>query len=350
MISIIIPVYNIESCKKKFLQAINSIFDQSYQDFEVVIVNDGSTDQSLQILNALAKRDPRIYLINKENGGVESARRFGLKNAHGEYIVHMDQDDLYEKHALQKMISKMEAEEADVVVGNNIRFIFNKKFTFAPGHSPSMKSSKLILHDEFMKDYYHSYFGINDFPVNIWCKMYRRSFIESIPEPPLTGQIIEDLSYNMHVLPYAKKIYVISDILYYYRWGGYTNRHDKTILNTALIGYRLKKRQIKKWNLDDSFTISTAIELLNYLNTYFYYLIIYDNVDKNYFIKEATSVFSISEVQDSIKIVKEYDKFHREHIDAMIEYDFERLYIHEKKTARSNYKKRLLKKFLLKFS
>ena len=91
-------------------------------------------------------------------------------------------------------------------------------------------------------------------------------------------------------------------------------------------------------------------ELLNYLNTYFYYLIIYDNVDKNYFIKEATSVFSISEVQDSIKIVKEYDKYHREHIDAMIEYDFERLYIHEKKTARSNYKKRLLKKFLLKFS
>lgn len=236
LISVIMPVYNIAHIKRKFAMAVNSIIKQTWQNWELIIVNDGSKDTTKEIANHFLQKDKRIILFNKENGGVESARRYGLRLAKGEFILHLDQDDYYREDALELFYNKITLSNADIAVANRLRFIFNTHFTFGKNIPSSMKEDKVIGHDEFMNKYYHSFFGINDFPVNIWNKMYRKSFLDKIPDPPLTGQIIEDLSYNMHVLPYASKICVIPDYLYYYRWGGFTNRFDKTILDTALVG------------------------------------------------------------------------------------------------------------------
>lgn len=348
MISIIMPVYNIERKQTKLKAAIHSVLSQSLSDFELIVVNDGSSDKTEQILLELQKSDKRIQIISKENGGVESARREGLRNTKGDFILHMDQDDMYRNDALKVFLRTIEETGADVVVANNARFIFNKRFSFGKCNTPSMQSEKVINHDGFMNQYFVSFFGINDFPVNIWNKMYRKKFLDRCPEPPLTGQIIEDLSYNMHILPYAKIIAIIPDVLYYYRWGGFTNRYDKTILDTALTGYRLKTCQIEKYGKTD-FKVYTAIELLNYINTYFLESIEYNILNKDEFIIEAKRIFAVPEVVKSVSIVRDYNRYHKDYIDAMLAYDFNRLYSCEIKTNNASWKKQMLKSFLLKF-
>ena len=347
LISVIMPIYNIAKIKNKCKRAIHSIVEQTYTNWELIIINDGSTDQSVDIIKKIIKKEERIYLFSKENGGVESARRYGIKLAKGSFILHIDQDDCYRHDAFEIFLQKITETGADVAVANKMRFIFSTKYTFGKSIPLSMQRERVIRHDEFMKSYYISFFGINDFPVNIWNKMFRKSFLDSIPEPPLTGQIIEDLSYNMHILPYASKICVVPENLYYYRWGGFTNRYDKTILDTALLGYKLKRQLIDKYKLNH-FKHTTAIELLNYLNTYFNSLICYEDTTFEDFSSIFYELFKRKDVIEASEIVKKENKYHRDYIDAMLDLDSSKLYnivnINKKRTR----KRRLIKKILLK--
>ena len=346
VISVIIPVYNIEKKKKVFEVTVESVLKQSYRDFELIVVNDGSTDKTEAILHELEITDKRIRIITKENGGVESSRRTGINYAQGDFILHMDQDDRYRKDAFELFIRKIEETHADVVVANHIRFLFSPFFSFGKCNAESMQRERIIDHDTFMEKYYVSFFGMNDLPVNIWNKMYRKTFLDNIPSPPKTGHIIEDLSYNMHVLPCAKRIAVIPDVLYYYRWGGFTNRYDKSIMDTALIGYKLKMNQIEKYRLS-SFKAYTAVELLNYLNTYFYQIVEYKVFDKVGFVAEFKKVMSLPEVKEGMDIVRDYNKYHYEYADAFLNNDSERLYAYELKTKKNNLGKLFVKKLLL---
>ena len=94
-ISVVIPLYNKENAIVKTLQ---SVFDQTISDFEVVVVDDGSTDNSLEVVRAI--RDARIRVIHKENGGVSSARNVGIKAAKGQYVALLDGDDLWQPNGL----------------------------------------------------------------------------------------------------------------------------------------------------------------------------------------------------------------------------------------------------------
>lgn len=167
--------------------------------------------------------------------------------------------------------------------------------------------------------------------------------MDNIPEPPLTGLINEDLVYNMFVLPYAKRIVWINDKTYFYRWGGFISKYDSTILKTALSCYQLKQQQIQKYGRDD-FVHSTAIELLNYINTYFYENVLYLGMDKMDFIKDCQVVLKIKEVQEAIKIVKGYDQYHTKFVDAIVDKNEEKIYENQLAEKRKNRKKNLLKK------
>ena len=98
--SIIVPVYNTE---KYINETLNSVLSQNYSNFEIVCVNDGSTDGSLEILNQLSNSDNRVKVIDIKNGGPANARNVGLQNAQGEYILFLDSDDLMEQNALEKI-------------------------------------------------------------------------------------------------------------------------------------------------------------------------------------------------------------------------------------------------------
>lgn len=132
LISIIIPVYNNSKSLKRCLE---SVVNQTYKDLEIIIVNDGSTDNSLDICNEFAKKDDRIVIIDKENGGVSSARNAGLKVANGEYIGFVDGDDTINEKMYEILLDNLIGYDADVSIcsfifkfqDNSEKHYFNNK-------------------------------------------------------------------------------------------------------------------------------------------------------------------------------------------------------------------------------
>lgn len=114
LISIIVPVYNVE---KEIDKCIKSLINQTYENVEIILVNDGSTDSSLSICNSYKNKDFRIKVINKENGGLSDARNSGINISTGDYILFVDSDDWIEIDSCEKFISTMDGRNIDIVVG-----------------------------------------------------------------------------------------------------------------------------------------------------------------------------------------------------------------------------------------
>lgn len=112
-VSVIIPVYNAQGTIKRMLDSFNT---QTLTDFEVLMIDDGSTDGSGNILDAYACVDGRFKVFHKSNGGVSSARQYGMEHAQGEYVIHADSDDWVEPNMLEELYSMAKTEDADVVI------------------------------------------------------------------------------------------------------------------------------------------------------------------------------------------------------------------------------------------
>jgi len=133
--SIIIPVYNVEGYLS---QCLHSILNQTFTDFELLLVNDGSTDASLKICNDFKESDSRIIVIDKENGGASSARNEGIQNATGEYLIFVDSDDFIESQNLFSALhSKIQQHAADVILYSG------KIITLRPIRVPSLEETTI---------------------------------------------------------------------------------------------------------------------------------------------------------------------------------------------------------------
>lgn len=113
LVSVIIPVYNVE---KYLSRCLDSVICQTYSDLEILLINDGSTDESGKICDEYAKKDRRIRVIHKKNGGVSSARNIGLRHATGEYVGFIDSDDYISPHMYQCLVDNIEKEKADISI------------------------------------------------------------------------------------------------------------------------------------------------------------------------------------------------------------------------------------------
>lgn len=118
-ISIIVPVYKVE---KYLAECVNSILSQSFSDFELILVDDGSPDKCPQICDEYSQKDSRVVALHKKNGGQSSARNFGLDHAKGKYVTFVDSDDLLVENALSALYDTLLREDVDVVLGKVIRF------------------------------------------------------------------------------------------------------------------------------------------------------------------------------------------------------------------------------------
>ena len=133
-LSIIMPVYN---SKKKIRRSVNSILEQTYKDFELIIVNDGSTDNTEKVLNVLSKRDKRIKVFTQENKGPGAARNKGLENAKGKYIGFVDADDWIEKNIYKELLEVIKHKSCEVAMcdyydeNNKVKnFNYEDEYTF----------------------------------------------------------------------------------------------------------------------------------------------------------------------------------------------------------------------------
>lgn len=216
LISIIMPVYNSEKYLK---DAIESVLAQTYHNFELILIDDGSSDGSSSICDQYAKKDDRIQVIHKNNAGVCSARNQGMDIAKGDYVCFIDNDDIYDKQYLETMVAILSEQLFDIVKcgRRNIRItpelVETKKTDF------SFKESRSYTIDEFVQDYYEiKKTGCFN---SIWNGIYSVSFLKNnnirFNESVKHGN--EDLIFNYTALEYEPRIFLVKDVLYthYYR-------------------------------------------------------------------------------------------------------------------------------------
>lgn len=204
-VSIIIPVYNLEIYIE---DCINSVLEQSYSNFEAIFVNDGSSDNSANIIEKYTQIDPRIVLLNIDNGGVTNARYQGFMRSSGDYIIFLDGDDLLCKDTLSIFIDNFSEENIDIVVSS---------YTY-------ISDKGIILSDNIYDNIYLNYEQYLEFIFSEgnqgtpWGRMFKSSIIEKIAfSSPREINVREDSIMNMLIALKAHKIKIISNITYKYR-------------------------------------------------------------------------------------------------------------------------------------
>ncbi|MEI2393116.1 glycosyltransferase [Priestia megaterium] len=219
LVSVIVPVYNVEKYLKR---CIESIINQDYKNIELIIVNDGSTDNSERILEDFANVDNRICIINKENGGISSARNVGLRKAKGEFICFVDSDDWIDSSMIAKMLKVCEQEDADIVQCGYREIYENGE------------RGKIIKLEEknFIEEEITSiYFSNTDFHAVMWNKLYKKTIFNKISF--VEGKQYEDTMASFEIILKSKKIFNLPDVFYNYY------QRENSIMNTAFTEKKL---------------------------------------------------------------------------------------------------------------
>lgn len=209
-ITVIVPIYNVE---KYLSQCINSIVNQTYNNLEIILVDDGSPDNCPQLCDAFEKEDARIKVIHKGNGGLSSARNAGLEIATGDYITFVDSDDWLELNMYEVLYTNLIKEDADVSACANIGE-FGKEGTMFKQE----RLQNITVYTELREMYKHL------LPTSqptllfmVWNKLFKRDIVGDIRFQ--IGQIYEDMYFEREVLKRCKKIVYSDYVGYHYRIG-----------------------------------------------------------------------------------------------------------------------------------
>lgn len=233
-ISVIVPIYRIE---KYLPQCIESILQQSFLDFELLLIDDGSPDNCPQICDDYAKLDARVKVIHKENGGLLSARKAGLEAAEGEYISYVDGDDWVDKYYLDILYKLSEANAADLAVTGHFREFNGKIETIKPAN-PGIYNEDDIKSSILPNAIYNGEFCEHGMSTYVWNKLFRKDLLKQVlydvPNDVVMG---EDAAITYAYLAISKRLVISKVPLYYYR-----QRHDsivKSVENPKMEYYRL---------------------------------------------------------------------------------------------------------------
>lgn len=203
LISIIVPIYNVEQYLEK---CINSILNQTYTNLEIILVDDGSPDNSGKICDEYAKKDNRIKVIHKENGGISSARNTGLKVARGAYVGFIDSDDYIEKDMYEILYTNLKKESADISICSCYE-VYKDRITCTKKQGVY---TVMMPEETIMKMNSFGYFG-----VGLWDKLYKMELFQNMEFP--IGKKSEDWYVIYKLVDKAKRIVYESVPKYYYR-------------------------------------------------------------------------------------------------------------------------------------
>ncbi len=204
-ISVIIPVYNSE----KFIsECINSVLNQTYKNFEIVCVNDGSKDNSKKVIKEYIRKFPRkIKLINQNNQGSGFARNTGIENSLGKYVIFLDSDDSLDREMLEKLYKNIEKYKADVAVGG---------FQRVDETTGKVLSNDMVSHNfkyiDIKEENMDKLLFINPGPCN---KIHKRSIFENVRFTKIP--VVDDLVLMLEYIPNIKRYSFVPEVLYYYK-------------------------------------------------------------------------------------------------------------------------------------
>ena len=208
MISIIIPIYKVEQYLD---ECVTSIINQTYKDLEIILVDDGSPDYCPQMCDEWAKKDSRIKVVHKENGGLSLARNAGLAVANGEYIGFVDSDDYVDGTMYEDLMQVMNQNEKTMVVSSPI--IRNTDGVFTPYKvgTYDYKDGDTMSFSEYMK----LFLGMN-MDATVWNKLYKREFIQTMFREGRNNEDYLFMYYNVKNVFNTDKLLAVTDKAHYY--------------------------------------------------------------------------------------------------------------------------------------
>ena len=272
-VSVIIPVYNVECFLR---QCLDSIVNQTLREIEIICVNDGSTDESPEILAEYAANDGRFRIFAKKNEGLgaASARNYGLDNACGEYVSILDSDDFFELDFLEKMVQKADESSADIVICGGMEY-----------DNRNGKKAKVasILNAGVIPD--KAVFSYRDCPNDIyqlsqgmaWNKLYRYEFLQKHNLRFQRIKYTDDAYFTFAYMVLAQKMAVINESLVYYRVSSGSSQTDGLARcpESSYLPYKALKASLIEWGIYDAVKqsfVNCATAFLRYfyekINTY----------------------------------------------------------------------------------
>lgn len=201
-LTIVLPVYNVE---KYLSKCIESIIGQTYGDFELIIINDGSTDRSLDIAEEYARNDSRIKIISQENSGISAARNKGITAATGDYISFVDSDDTIDIRMYERMMSEIFNNKSDIVVCGHRVLLENHEIISEVKYGKDIltgcEATKMVLDDSIL-------------PSFTWGKVYKITLFKNVLFP--NGRIYEDIATTYKLFSIAGKVIILDEVYYNY--------------------------------------------------------------------------------------------------------------------------------------
>jgi glycosyltransferase involved in cell wall biosynthesis len=249
VLSIVVPIYNVE---KYLPKCLDSILGQNFSDFELILVNDGATDASKTICEMYANKDKRIIVLNKINGGLSSARNYGIEIAKGDFISFIDSDDWLVDNSLGEIMATIIETKSDILIAGH--YVISENNEVLETHIKNetriltrVEGLELILKDKEL----HSY---------AWDKIYKTSLFKTIRYPE--GRNFEDTATTYKLFNISNKIIQINKAYYNYyrRVGSISLISSKDLKN----GYKNKLDNFKAFIERSKFT--TCYTELNHLN------------------------------------------------------------------------------------
>lgn len=268
MLSIIVAAYNVEKYIEKCL---NSLMNQTYKDIEILVVNDGSSDNTEKIIKDYEKKNKKIKLLSKTNGGLSDTRNYGVNHSKGEYITFVDGDDYVDEEMYEEMLDKMIRENSDMCICNFKKIYSNKikipKLNYTLFEN-ELVNNFLLKHDEIF---------------SISCnKIYKKEIIINNNIFFINKAFFDDLGFNSKYILYTRKVSIVNKAFYNYiqREGSITKSKvynpyiDKAILdlNNNLKLFYKNHNFYEKYKLSlEGIYIRMKIYKINYMLKFNYY-------------------------------------------------------------------------------
>jgi len=261
LVTVILPIYNVEAY---LVKSVNSIINQTYSNLEIILVNDGSLDNCPKICDDFAKKDPRIKVIHKKNGGLSDARNVGIESAKGKYITFLDSDDYVELNLIEIAITSAELTKSDIITwGYYVDFMSQDEnlnntiiHKYAPGIYTKKEFKKIPIDTSFIANIGYA-----------WNKMYRQEFImENNLRFEKGLSLVEDIVFNSTAFSLSEKIVCLEDILTHYMKRPHETLGSKfhdNYFQLKLKGRTAVRELLEAWHFDKK-EISRIISLLEF--------------------------------------------------------------------------------------
>lgn len=264
MISVIIPVYNVEKYIRKCLK---SVLNQTFQDFEIIIIDDGSTDKSGIICDDFARHYGNIKVVHKRNGGVSSSRNKGLEESTGDMIVFVDSDDWIDKFYLEILYQMMLETQADLVISSAINVLEGKRVAARISGDKDALKAEIISKCEAYKRIFLCEHNVS---VVAWAKMYRRRIFSKIKYPD--GELCEDSKVISNIIEECDRIVCTNYVGYFHlrRKGSLMHRgmlsdYKVGVRNAQHLWMYIKEHYPYIEDAAKIFYYNNCIQLINYI-------------------------------------------------------------------------------------